>query len=138
MKAALGIVLVFLAFRSFQFVMAKYPYISATEIAEIKTFNPPPGFILAISADDAPWLDAYAQNQRLGAPGLLEDPHTYQEWLSFWQGQNQRQFIAHYPRPLYFYQRSWHLPNLDVGKCLMPLTQNFSQVNFECVEKIQE
>ncbi len=133
-KIAFGIILGFLAFRLVNFSLQKLPFIYRDEINELQNFHSPTGFILAVSANDAPWLLAYTNGYRLGAPGLLEDPHTYPDWQKFWQGQNQRQFIASYPRPLYLYQRDWQLPKLNLGNCLKPLSPNFSEVDFACVE----
>jgi len=138
MKAALGIIITVLLIRSADYALSQTPLISTQNISEIEKFHPAagPGFILAVSANDAPWLLAYADPaQRLGAPGLLEDPHTYQQWTAFWQGQDQRQFLSYYPRPLYFYQRSYRLPPFGVTQCLTPLTQNFSQLDYTCLEK---
>jgi len=140
LKIALIIILIILAYRSVNFTLAKQPLISKQEIAEIqnyKSFALPKkqgegdGFVLAISADDAPWLLAYAKNVRLGAPGLLEDPHTYQQWLDFWQNKNQVEFISKYPRPLFFYQRSSRLYG-GIDKCFVQISDNFFQYNFEC------
>ncbi len=138
MKAALGIIIAVLLIRSADFALSQTPLISSANVAEIKNFHPAGGFgfILAVSANDAPWLLAYANPAaRLGAPGLLEDPHTYQQWKDFWQGQNQRTFLSYYPRPLYFYQRSYRLPPFGASQCLTPLTQNFSQLDYGCLEK---
>lgn len=134
MRLAVGVVIAVLFIRSANYALSQSPIISAQEVSEIKNFNQPPGFVLAVSADDAPWLLAYAQNQRLGAPGLLEDPQSYRDWLQFWAGQNQRQFLSKYPRPLYFYQRSWRLPPTILTKCLIPISANFSAVDYACLE----
>lgn len=134
-RSLIMIVIVFLGFRFTAFTLAKSPLIRSGEIQEIKTFSQPSGMILAPSANDAPWLLAYAdKSQRLGAPGLLEDPHTYAEWTNFWQGQNQRLFLFQYPRPLYFYQRTWRLTIGEAARCLKPLTRNFSEVDYDCLE----
>jgi hypothetical protein len=133
-KLALIIVLGFLAFRLGNFSLQKLPFIYRNEINELQNFHSPTGFILAVSANDAPWLLAFTHGYRLGAPGLLEDPHTYPDWQNFWQGQNQRHFIASYPRPLYIYQRDWQLPKFNLSNCLKPLSPNFSEVDFTCVE----
>ncbi len=138
MKIALCIIFIFLIYRQVTFILAKTPLIYQPEIAEIQNFNQPPGFLLAVSADDAPWLLAYSKNQRLGAPGLLEDPHTYNEWQDFWQGQNQRQFLSYYPRPLYFYERSWRLPQVGTALCLIPISPNFFQMDYKCLEKTSQ
>ena len=137
-KIALCIIFIFLIYRQVTFILAKTPLIYQPEIAEIQNFNQPPGFLLAVSADDAPWLLAYGKNQRLGAPGLLEDPHTYNEWQDFWQGQNQRQFLSYYPRPLYFYGRSWRLPQAGAALCLIPISPNFFQMDYKCLEKTSQ
>lgn len=129
------VIVIFLGYRFTDFTLAKQPLILPSQVQEIKTFNYPPGMILAISANDAPWLLAYTNNFRLGAPGLLEDPHTYEEWLDFWQGKNQREFISKYPRPLYFYQRAYRLNFGEVVNCLRPVSANFSKVDYSCLEK---
>lgn len=134
-KIALTIIFLFFCLRFGEFTWAKNPLISRQEIQELKTFNALNGFILAVSANDAPWLLAFTNGFRLGAPGLLEDPHTYEEWQSFWQGHNQRHFISYYPRPLYIYERDWKLPNSELTKCLIPISKNFYEVDFNCVEK---
>jgi hypothetical protein len=107
------------------FSLQKEPLISAAEVMEIKQFNQHPGFILALSANDAPWLLAYAGNYRLGAPGLLEDPQTFTDWQNFWHGLNQSEFLKRYPRPLYFYQRSWQILDFPPN-CLKNISENFS------------
>ena len=135
LKLALGIIIIFFAFRFSQFTWAKDPLISKQEIKELKNLDAKNIFILAVSANDAPWLLAFTNGYRLGAPGLLEDPHTYEEWQNFWQGQNQRQFISNYPRPLYLYHRDWQLPKFNLGNCLKPISRNFSEIDFVCVEK---
>jgi hypothetical protein len=125
LKIAAIIVIVFLGYRAIDYTLNKEPSIYPEEVAEIQNFNRT-GFVLAVSANDAPWLLGYAKNVRLGAPGLFEDPHTYQQWLDFWAGKNQNEFLANYPRPLYFYQRSYRMQG-QINSCLSPLSQNFSQ-----------
>lgn len=137
-SAVIVIIIVMIVFSSYRFInftIAHKPLIIQSEIQELKNFNPASGMVLAVSANDAPWILAYVHSQRLGAPGLLEDPHTYQEWQDFWQGLHQREFIAKYPRPLYFYQRDWQLPPMGIALCLKPISKNFSEVNFACIEK---
>ncbi len=125
----------FLFYRSIKFVLVKPPLISRAEILELKNFNAPSGFVLVVSANDAPWVLAYVQNQRLGAPGLLESPHTYEQWMDFWAGNNQRLFLSNYPRPLYFYQRSYRLNAGPAASCQKSISQNFSTLDFPCIEK---
>lgn len=130
-KISLACVILFLTWQAYNFASTKLPLISRSEIQEIKNFNQPGAFILAVSADDAPWLLGFAQNARLGAPGLLEDPHTFEEWNMFWQNQNQINFISKYPRPLYFYQRSYRMQN-GIDECFLRISENFYQYNFNC------
>ncbi len=122
-----GLILVFIGlfFKQLDFTIKKQPLILNTEVLEIKQFNQHPGFILALSANDAPWLLAYAGNYRLGAPGLLEDPQTFISWQNFWHGLNQTEFLQRYPRPLYFYQRSWQIIDFPQN-CLKNISENFS------------
>lgn len=124
-KLALAIVLIFLGFQAASFIFSHEVLITPAEINEIKNFNQPAGFVLAPSANDAAALLGFLRNQRLGSAGLFEDPHTYQEWRDFWQGKNREQFLAAYPRPLYFYQRSYRAPS-QTQNCLAPLSENFS------------
>lgn len=136
MKLAAVMVIIFLSASATQFILSRQPLISKQEVAEIKNFRRTPGLVLTVSADDAPWLLAFTdRSQRLGAPGLLEDPHTYQEWTDFWQSRNQRQFISLYPRPLYFFQRSYRLPYAGIAPCLTRLSTNFFEADFVCIEK---
>ncbi len=130
-KIALACVILFLSWQSYNFASAKIPLISKSEIQEIKNFNQPGAFILALSADDAPWLLGYAKNVRLGAPGLLEDPHTFEEWNMFWQNQKQIDFISKYPRPLYFYGRSYRLQG-GIDICFLEVSKNFFFYDFSC------
>ena len=130
LKIAAGIVMVFLIYTATGFAWAKYPLISPTEVEELRHFSGG-GFILAVSANDAPWLAGYVSHARLGAPGLLEDPHTYQEWLDFWQGRHQLHFISEYPRPLFFYERSYRLQG-PLTKCLRQVSDNFFRYDFSC------
>ena len=127
-KIALAIVLVFLGYQSVGYVLAKQPLIYQNEVVEIQNFrtNPPGQFVLAVTANDAPWLLGFGQNIRLAAPGLFEDRFTYQEWENFWQGQNQRELLWKYPRPLYIYQRSYRLQG-PITQCLKPVSENFYQ-----------
>jgi len=134
-SASIIILFLFTGYRFTTFTLAKQPLIRTLEVQEIKTFNRERGMVLAVSANDAPWLLAFADKYRLGAPGLLEDPHTYEEWMAFWRGENQRQFISEYPRPLYFYQRAYRLQSGDVAQCLKPLSENFSELDYGCLEK---
>lgn len=132
LKIALAAVLVFLATQAGMYVFSKQPLISAAETAEIQNFNERPGFVLSVTANDAPWLVGYIDDrQRLGAPGLFEDPHTFQEWQDFWAGKDQVNFISKYPRPLYFYQRGYRLES-GIAKCFKPLSENFSEYNYKC------
>jgi len=137
MKAALVVIIAVLMIRSADYALNQPPLISPQEVNEIKGFRPTDGngFILAVSANDAPWLLAYAPTgQRLGAPGLLEDPHTYPQWIDFWNNQNQRTFLSYYPRPLYFYQRSWRLHPGGIAGCLKQMSDNFFELDYHCLE----
>ncbi len=134
-KIALTVILVFLGYQAVNFTLIQFPLISPADIQEIQNFNRPGGFVLIASANDASWVLGYGHDERLGAPGLFEDPHTYQEWVDFWNGQNQRTFLSYYPRPLYLYQRTYHLPPFGVSQCLLPITASYSQVDYACLEK---
>jgi|GEM_PF-3544611 len=123
MKVALSVILLFFIYRGTTYVLAQRPLITQGEVIEIKNFHGA-RFILAVSANDAPWILGYAKGSRLGAPGLLEDPHTYQEWMDFWQGKNQTEFVSKYPRPLYLYQRTYRMTGA-ITQCLKPVTENF-------------
>lgn len=128
MKAALVVIIMFFIYRAGSFALAKEPLISSRQIGEIQNFRSaaPGQFVLAVTADDAPWLLAYGQNIRLAAPGLFEDRFTYQQWQNFWLGENQRELLWKYPRPLYFYQRSYRVSG-PVTACLKALSDNFYQ-----------
>lgn len=134
LKIALTVVLMFLIYRGAVFALNKQPLIAPAEAQELKNFRGG-GFVLIPTANDVPWVLAYVQGSRLGAPGLLEDPHSYQEWMEFWSGQNQRHFLSYYPRPLYFYQRGYRIGG-PAANCLEPLSQNFYRVDYDCLEKI--
>jgi hypothetical protein len=85
------------------------PRISSEQIAEIQKFSEQNqgAFILAISAQDGPWLLAnLGGNIRLAAPGLFEDKHTAEEWKNYWINPRDQDFLHELPRPLYLYQRS--------------------------------
>jgi len=102
------------------------PLISLDEIKEIREFTGslPYGFVLAVDSSDAPWLLAFSSNVRLGAPGLFENFHTYEEWQTFWDGSGQKQFLSVYPKPLYLYQRSASIEG-DGKSCLDQASRYF-------------
>jgi hypothetical protein len=131
---ALAAIFAALLYYSAGFALTQRPLIASAEIAEIKNFRQSPGFILTTTANDAPWLAGFAQDQRVGAPGLMEDPHTFEDWQKFWSGDIVRHFLSAYPRPLYLYQRSYQLPP-NTTVCLVPLSANFSQLDYDCLEK---
>lgn len=108
------------------------PFISKSEMQEISSFSPsePAPFVLAVSADDAPWLLGYLQNARLAAPGLFEDTHSESDWQKFWLGEEQQTFLSSFPKPLYIYDRSFKLPG-PITHCLTKITPNFSTYTCE-------
>lgn len=110
----------------------KQPLISYEEVKEIAEFKNPDSipFVLATSPDDAPWLLGYIENARLGAPGLMENPHTKEEWEEFWANQNQARFLSVYPRPLFFYERSYKVSGWVEG-CKERVSLNFSKYTCE-------
>ncbi len=101
------------------------PLITEAEIIEIENFKPQTsgGFLLAIDANDAPWLLGYANNLRLGAPGLFEDKHNQEAWEKFWDNQNPIEFLNTFPQPLFIYSRSSIIPE-TAYPCLSQLSQN--------------
>lgn len=123
-KIALAIVLGLLAWQAYSYIASRQPLISREEIAEIKNFDRPGSFVLAVSAADAPWLLGYSHDVRLGAPGLFEDYHTYQDWINFWSGQVNKEFLNTLPQPLFLYERSYHMQT-PITQCLRPLSNNF-------------
>lgn len=104
------------------------PLISVGQIKEIREFTGQLdyGFVLAVDSNDAPWLLGFSQNVRLGAPGLFENFHSYEEWQKFWDGSGQQEFLSVYPRPLYVYERSDSVEG-DGKICLSQVSQNFYQ-----------
>jgi hypothetical protein len=131
LKIALVVILIFLGYRAINHTLTTLPLITPGQVQEIRNFKNPGSFILAVSANDASWLIGYTENARLGAPGLFEDPHTYEDWQEFWQGRNQISFISKYPRPLYFYQRTYRLEG-PITKCFRQVSPNFFQYDFTC------
>lgn len=122
----------FLAALAGVYIFHKQPLISEKQIEEIKNFSQKEGQVLSVAPSDAPWLLGYLNEEyQLAAPGLFEDAHTEQAWQDFWIGKNQINFIAPYPRPLYFYQRSRTLTG-PLAKCLEPISENFSKYTAQC------
>lgn len=117
--------------QNIQHVQNTPPLISQNEIQEISSFaTPQPApFVLATSAEDAPWLLGYLQGSRLAAPGLFEDTHSETAWQQFWLGIAQQQFLSSFPQPLYLYDRSFKLPG-RINDCLRRVSENFSK--FTC------
>jgi len=118
------------------FVLQKEPIVTTEQVAEIQEFTNPdtralPGLnvsdwptILVVSADDASIVWGYAQQTHVKAPGLFGDTKTYEEWKDFWADKNQKQFLGTYQRPLFLYQRSYHISG-EASPCLQQITQNF-------------
>lgn len=104
------------------------PLISSTEIQEITSFNTPETapFVLAVSADDGPWLLGYLRGARLAAPGLFEDTHPEAAWQQFWLGKEQQAFLSSFPTPLYIYDRSFTITG-PITHCLTKMSNNFSK-----------
>ncbi len=102
------------------------PQITPIQAQEIRQFakTHQGAFVVAVNAQDAPWLLAYLHgNVRLAAPGLFEDRHSYEEWESFWQNP-ETEFLNSFPAPLYIYQTPQATyPQLD--KCLEQVSPNF-------------
>lgn len=109
-----------------KFVFAKKPLISEGEIQEVKNFRKI-GFILSTSAADVPWLLGYAENNQVAGPGLFASPQTLEDWQMFWSGENQKEFLSSYPRPVYLYTRHY-LPSNLLPDCLQKYSQNFYQI----------
>lgn len=129
-KTSIGLIFIFLLFSAQNFIRSRPVWISSPEIEEIKKFKTktPGNFVLAVSANDAPWLLGFGNEIRLTAPGLFEDRNTYEQWQTFWAGQNQKEFLWKYPRPLYFYQRSYKLSG-EINNCLSQVSKNFFEYN---------
>lgn len=123
-----GLALILLGAYTFNFLSRQSPLITAPQAEEIKTFKTKNSgeFVLAVDANDAPWLLGFLKDSRLGAPGLFEDRNSYAEWQNFWYGRNQTQFLWRYPRPLYIYQRGYFVPG-PVTNCFFPLSAHFSE-----------
>lgn len=127
LQIILGLLVIVVAgWQVIRFNTQKYPLIDTADTQEISNFNRqhPGSFVLAVSANDAPWLLGYAEATRLGAPGLFEDNHTYDQWIAFWSGQNQQEFLNEFPKPLYLYQRSF-VVNGPITSCLQQISNNF-------------
>lgn len=107
------------------------PLILKSELQEMSSFSPPEPapFVLAVSADDGPWLLGYLHGARLAAPGLFEDTHTEDAWQQFWAGQDPQTFLNSFPKPLYVYDRSYKLLD-STTHCLTKISNNFSK--FAC------
>jgi hypothetical protein len=111
------------------FNISRTPLIAPDEVQEIQSFKTSPGnFVVALSADDAPWLLGYLPSGvRLAAPGLFEDKHTLLEWQQLWSGTVGDSFFASLPRPLFLYSRSFPVPS-GLQACVRQVSKNFSQV----------
>ncbi len=131
-KVLAGAALAFMLFENIFFTRAQTPLITSEEIAEIQHVNisNPETVVIALSANDAPWLLGYLPNLRIAAPGLFENRHTVKEWAEFWDGKEQKIFFTRYPRPLVLYTRSQG-PVDEVKQCAPELSANFR--NFECL-----
>jgi hypothetical protein len=127
--AVISLFLIVMSYNVLSFLARYQPLISSSEISEIEQRHFPPGsFVVALSANDAPWLLGYLPyGVRLSAPGLFEDRHTYGEWVAFWSGETDYTFFAGLPRPLYVYARSFEAPP-GMQKCLREVSTNFSEV----------
>ncbi len=121
----LCVFIIFIGYRGAHAALTKPPLITKTELEELKNFktNTQVPFVLATSANDAPWLLGFLQNSRLGAPGLFEDTHLEREWQTFWQGQHMEEFLSSFPQPLYLYHRSFPINLTD---CLIPVSPHFT------------
>lgn len=131
-RAALAAVLLLCtAYLGVSCALHKTPLIAGSELDDIAVRQFPPGsFVVALSADDAPWLLGYLPaGVRLAAPGLFEDRHTYGQWSALWAGQAGSEFFSSYPRPLFLYSRSYAVPEPLVS-CTKKQDGNFSE--FAC------
>lgn len=103
------------------------PRITETEIEELRQFSRSHqgAFVVALSAQDAPWLLAnLGGNIRLAAPGLFEDKKSRTEWEHFWLQPKNSAFLNSYPQPLFLYHRSSRLyPNS--WECLQKISAHF-------------
>lgn len=70
------------------YVSKKMPFISPTELAEIKqlhTIVPTNSFLMSFSSYDAAWLYGFTQTYKIIAPGMLdENKWNYAQWQEFW------------------------------------------------------
>lgn len=122
------IIIACLGFYTFRYLSHEPPLVTAAQVNEIKNFQTknPGDFVLAVDANDAPWLLGFLRDSRLAGPGLFEDRSTYQEWNGFWTGKNQTQFLWRYPRPLYIYQNRYIIPG-PIADCFVPISERFSE-----------
>ncbi len=128
---AYGLVIM-MVFENLSFTLSQHPLITPAEIQEIKEFRTdnPETLVLALSANDAPWLLGFLNKARIAAPGLFENRHTSSEWNDFWSGTAQQKiFFTRYPRPLVLYQKSVQ-PGQDILECSNQISINFLQ--YEC------
>lgn len=103
------------------------PQITQTEIVEIKNFskNHQGAFVLALSAQDGPWLLAnLSGNIRLAAPGLFEDERSLVQWQNFWIQPKNTSFLNLFPQPLYLYEKSSKVYS-EPWECLENVSENF-------------
>lgn len=132
LKGLAGILAAALLFSNMYFAVNSSSLIAGKEIQEIGSFSPsePAPFVLAVSADDAPWLLGYLQHARLAAPGLFEDIRSESAWQKFWYGEERHIFLSGYPKPLYLYDRSFKLSG-PITQCLTKVSPNFSKFTCE-------
>jgi len=87
----------------------------------LKEHAPADATVLASNLD-APYVLAES-GRRTFAPGLLDDPHTGQEWRAFFTEQDAgevRAFLAPYGRDVFVYHAEGHGPGLGTSKFTEP------------------
>ena len=127
-KITASIVLLLFMAQGLFYAATKDPQISTKEIQEISQVSSAQrkAFVLALSSRDAPWILAYSVNSGGAAPGLFDDRLTYEEWVDFYNGHNQKLYLTRFPKPLLIYSRSINLAG-EYRQCLNSLSENFSE-----------
>jgi hypothetical protein len=130
-KIIVGGILVWMILINAIFTIDQSPLITQQEIEEIKSMPPhnPETLVLALSAEDAPWLLGYVPGLRVAAPGLFENKHSYEEWQHFWLQNDEKIFLTRYSRPLILYQRS-RKPSAEILVCAPEISPNV--LSYEC------
>lgn len=108
-----------------QLINNKSPIATEEDVIEIQEvteeYKPT---VIAVDANDATALWAWALDSNVVAPGLFGDDKKYEDWKNFWENRDQINFLAEYKKPILLYQRSYQIQG-DVDKCLEQVSNHF-------------